>query len=165
MDMKLRISGVVVPWPSLALKRQPPVITQTAEYALRAIVFLADQQAPRTTSAIAEKTQVPAGYLAKVMQGLSKAGLVRAQRGLHGGFVLLQPAEQLTVLEIINAVDPIRRYKECPLGLHGTNLCPLHRKLDDAAKAIEATFGDTTVADLNSVPRSRKPLCHFPNDG
>jgi Rrf2 family protein len=138
------------------------VITQTAEYALRAIVFLADQDQPCTTSAIARKTQVPAGYLAKVMQGLSKAGLVHAQRGLHGGFLLVRSADDLTILEVINAVEPIRRYHECPLGLHGKNLCPLHRKLDDAAKTIEQTFASTTVADLNSVPKTRKPLCKFP---
>lgn len=138
------------------------MITQTAEYALRAMVYLADQEEPRTTSIIAEKTLVPAGYLAKVMQGLSKAGLVNAQRGLHGGFVLAGAADQVTILEVVNAVDPIRRYHECPLGLHGTKLCPLHRKLDDAASTIEETFGDTTVADLNNVPRSRKPLCKFP---
>lgn len=138
------------------------MITQTAEYALRAMVYLADQDQARTTSAIAEKTQVPAGYLAKVMQGLSKAGLVHAQRGLHGGFVLMRSADDLTVLEVINAVEPIRRFHECPLGLHGKNLCPLHRKLDDAAKTIEVSFASTTVADLNSVPRSRKPLCKFP---
>ncbi len=140
------------------------MITQTAEYALRAVVYLAQQQGPRTTSVIAEKTQVPAGYLAKVMQGLSKAGMVHAQRGLHGGFVLADPADEVTVLEVINAVEPIRRFHQCPLGLHGDNLCPLHRKLDDAAKMIEETFGDTTVAELNNVPRSRKPLCSFPLD-
>lgn len=126
------------------------------------MVYLAEQKEPRTTSAIAKKTQVPAGYLAKVMQGLSKAGLVHAQRGLHGGFVLVDSADDVTILEVIEAVEPIRRYHECPLGLHGKNLCPLHRKLDDAAKSIEETFGSTTVADLNNVPRSRKPLCTFP---
>ena len=126
------------------------------------MVYLADQNEPRTTSTIAEVTQVPTGYLAKVMQGLSKAGLVHARRGLHGGFELAQPAEDLTVLEIVNAVEPIRRYHECPLGLHGKRLCPLHRKLDDSAKAVEDIFGDTTIADLNNVPRSPKPLCRFP---
>lgn len=139
------------------------MITQTAEYALRAVIFLADQDGPRTTSVIAEHTQVPAGYLSKVMQGLNKAGLVHSQRGLHGGFVLLSPATQLTVLEVVNAVEPIRRYHECPLGLHGKKLCPLHRKLDDAAKSIEELFGDTTIADLNVVSTGSKPLCSFPN--
>ena len=138
------------------------LITQTAEYALRAVVYLADKGEPKTTSAIAKSTQVPAGYLSKVMQGLSKAGLVHAQRGLHGGFVLVDSADELTILRVVNAVEPVRRFHECPLGLHGRDLCPLHRKLDDAAKSIEELFGDTTIADLNSVPRSRKPLCRFP---
>ena len=138
------------------------MITQTAEYALRAIVYLADQTEPKTNTVIADATLVPVGYLAKVMQSLSKAGLVNSQRGLHGGFVLTVAPGQLTVLQVVNAVEPIRRFKECPLGLHGINLCPLHRKLDDAAKAIEETFGDSTIADMVNSPKNRKPLCAFP---
>lgn len=126
------------------------------------MVYLAEQTGPRTTSEIAEKTLLPNGYLSKVMQSLTKAGLVHSQRGLHGGFVLTDVASQITVLQVVKAVEPIRRFHECPLGLHGMNLCPLHRKLDDAAKSIEESFGDTTIADLNRVPASRKPLCSFP---
>lgn len=141
------------------------MISQTAEYALRAIVYLAEHDTePHTAAEIAEATQVPAGYLAKVMQGLSRSRLVKSQRGLKGGFMLLKPADQLTVLEIVNAVDPIRRFYECPLGLpsHGKSLCPLHRQLDDAAILVERSFGNTTIADLLDVPASRKPLCTFP---
>lgn len=141
------------------------MISQTAEYALRAIVFLADQAGePATTAQIAEATSVPASYLAKVMQLLSRARVVNSQRGLHGGFTLTKPARELNVLEVINAVDPIRRFHECPLGLpsHGKSLCPLHRQLDNAAQAIEDSFGETTIADLIDVPSSRKPLCRFP---
>ena len=138
------------------------LITQTAEYALRAIVYLADQTEPKTNTLIAEATLVPVGYLAKVMQSLSKSGLVSAQRGLHGGFSLTVAPNELTVLQVVNAVEPIRRFKECPLGLHGIHLCPLHRKLDDAAKAIEETFGDSTIADMVNAPKNRKPLCAFP---
>ncbi len=139
------------------------MLSQTAEYALRAIVYLSDQMdEPRTTAQIAEVTRIPAGYLAKVMQNLSRARLVDSQRGLKGGFKLSNEPQELTVLEVINAVDPIRRIHECPLGLHGVNLCPLHRMLDDAAQAAQDTFGDTTIADLLNVSRSRKPLCRFP---
>jgi Rrf2 family protein len=144
------------------------MISQTAEYALRAVVYLADQEdrahGARTVTYIAEATQVPAGYLAKVMQNLSRAGLVRSQRGLHGGFVLARDADELTVLEVINVVDPIRRFPTCPLGIpsHGQQLCPLHQRLDDAAQTVEQAFCHTTIADLLSVPRSRKPLCRFP---
>ena len=141
------------------------MISQTAEYALRAIVFLAEQRAePRTNVQIAEGTQVPVGYLAKVMQLLSRGGIVNAQRGPNGGFTLHFSADELTVLQVINAVDPIRRYPECPLKLahHGKNLCPMHRKLDDTARMAEESFGETTIADLLRVPQTRKPLCRFP---
>lgn len=141
------------------------MISQTAEYALRAVVFLADRDGqPCTTARISEGTQVPAGYLAKVMQSLSRSRIVNSQRGLHGGFTLVKDADELTVLEVINAVDPIQRFHECPLNIahHGPNLCPLHRKLDDAGKLLEQEFGDATVASLLSVPRRQKPLCRFP---
>jgi len=141
------------------------MISQTAEYALRAIVYLADQASqPRTVLQIAEATQVPAGYLAKVMQGLSRAKLVKSQRGLNGGFTLELDPRELSVLEVVNAVDPIRRYPVCPLGIahHGRQLCPLHQRLDDAAQTVEDAFRNTMVAELLAVPRARKPLCRFP---
>jgi Rrf2 family nitric oxide-sensitive transcriptional repressor len=142
------------------------MISQTAEYALRAIVYLADQAgAARTTTQIADTTQVPPGYLAKVMQSLTRAGLVKSQRGLNGGFTLAHDPEHLSILEVVNAVDPIQRYPECPLGIenHGRRLCPLHHRLDQAAAMVEKAFGDTKVSELLSVPRNRRPLCRFPS--
>lgn len=138
------------------------MISQTAEYALRAIVYLADQVGARTTTQIAETTQIPPGYLAKIMQQLGRAKLVTSQRGLNGGFTLAFKPVELTVLEVVNAIDPVQRFHKCPLGLHGLNLCPLHRKLDDAAQAIEATFNGSTIADLLDAPSNRRPLCGFP---
>jgi len=141
------------------------MISQTAEYALRAIVFLADQGGkPRTTAQIADATQIPAGYLAKVMQSLSRVRLVNSQRGLNGGFTLAKDPSDLSMLEIIKAVDPIRRFDECPLGVptHGCNLCPLHQRLEDAAQLLESQFSSTSMADLLAVPGPNKPLCRFP---
>ncbi len=141
------------------------MISQTAEYALRAIVYLADQgDQPRTVVQIASSTHVPAGYLAKVMQNLSRAGLVRSQRGLKGGFTLAQTASQLSILEIVNAVDPIRRFPECPLGIpsHGRRLCPLHNRLDEAAQSLEEALRKTKVADLLVAPAQADPPCQFP---
>lgn len=141
------------------------MISQTAEYALRAIVYLADQGGVAcTTAQIAKATLVPAGYLAKVMQGLSRAGVVNSQRGLNGGFKLTRDPKEMSILTVVNAVDPIRRFPECPLGIpsHGRRLCPLHDRLDQAAAAVEKTFDETTVAELLIVPRERRPLCRFP---
>jgi Rrf2 family nitric oxide-sensitive transcriptional repressor len=136
------------------------MLSQTVEYALRAAVYLANQ-APqaRTTEQIAEVTKVPQAYLSKVMQNLAKAGIVRSQRGIHGGFLLARSSAELTILEVVNAVDPVQRIQTCPLGIaaHGSN--PLHRRLDLALAAVENAFGKTTLADVLSEPTRSVPLC------
>ena len=113
---------------------------------------------------IAKATQVPAGYLAKVMQSLCRAELVRSQRGLYGGFTLAGDPAEMTALEVIDTVDPVRRIERCPLGnpQHGAQLCPLHRRLDDAAALVEELFGEATVEELRTQPRRRKAACRFP---
>jgi Rrf2 family transcriptional regulator, nitric oxide-sensitive transcriptional repressor len=141
------------------------VFSQTVEYALRAVTYLAQQgPGPHRTEAIARATRVPAPYLAKIMQGLGQAGLVRSQRGVGGGVALAKPAAEVTILEVVNAVDPIQRIKTCPLGLaaHGVRLCPLHSRLDNALALVENAFGTTTLAEILAEPTSSVPLCDFP---
>lgn len=138
------------------------MISQTAEYALRAIVFLAmNTGAAYTTQQISGATKVPAAYLSKVLQSLVRAGLIQSQRGLGGGFILSKSAEDLTILEVLNAVDPLQRIRTCPLGIeaHGTILCALHKRLDDATAVIEKAFRDTTIGDLLARPTKSVPLC------
>jgi Rrf2 family protein len=141
------------------------MISQTVEYALRAVVFLADQGEPRTTQQIADVTKVPAAYLAKVMQSLSRARLVHSQRGLHGGFTLARTPDDLTIWDVVQAVEPFQRIRSCPLGLeaHRVRLCPLHKRLDDALAMIERAFQETTVAEVLAEPTTSKPLCPFPH--
>lgn len=131
------------------------MISQTAEYALRAVVFLAEQSdAPQTTQQIAEVTLVPAGYLAKVMQTLGRSGIVHARRGLHGGFTLAVPPGELTVLDVVQAVDPVQRIEHCPLGIpEHKSLCPLHARLDDTAAMVEKALGASTIAELLTVSK------------
>lgn len=141
------------------------MFSQTAEYAMRAVVALADGTGgPMTTRRLSEATKVPVDYLAKVLQGLARAGIVQSQRGVGGGSVLTRPAEEITVYEVIEAVDPIARIHTCPLGIsaHGANLCPLHRRLDDAAALVEREFRATTIADLVKEPSAQSPLCGLP---
>jgi Rrf2 family transcriptional regulator, nitric oxide-sensitive transcriptional repressor len=141
------------------------MISQTVEYALRAMVFLADKKEPRTTQQIAEVTQVPAAYLSKVMQGLNRARLVHSQRGLHGGFALARSPEELTIWDVVQAVEPLQRIRSCPLDLdaHRVRLCPLHKRLDDALAMIEKAFKETTLAEILAEPTTSKPLCPFPH--
>ncbi len=102
--------------------REKTMLSQSVEYALRAVVHLASRDPdPLTTDAIAQATLVPKAYLAKVLQQLVRGGVVRSQRGLGGGMTLGKSPEVLTILEIVNAVDPLQRIATCPLGLrsHG----------------------------------------------
>ena len=150
------------------------MISRTAEYALRAVVHLAaaaDGDNPsRTVGQIAAATRVPEGYLAKVLQALTRSGVITSQRGLGGGFRLAKTARDTSLYEVVQAVDPIQRIHDCPLGIdaHGRNLCRLHKRLDDAMSLIEEQFRATTVAELleETVPpgqaASQEELCSFP---
>jgi Rrf2 family transcriptional regulator, nitric oxide-sensitive transcriptional repressor len=142
------------------------MLSQSVEYALRAVVHLADHfPASRTTVQIASATRVPRHYLSKVLQSLTHAGLVQSQRGLHGGVALAKSPADLTILEVVNAVDPIRRIASCPLGLaaHGVRLCPLHKRVDDALASVESAFRSTTLAEVLAEPSDSVPLCDFPH--
>lgn len=138
------------------------MFSQTVEYALRAVVFLADN-APHacTTDQIAEATKVPKPYLSKVLQNLGRHQIVHSQRGIGGGVTLVKAPGELTILEVVNAVEPIERIAVCPLGLksHGKNLCPLHRRMDDALASVEEAFGKTTLAEVLAEPTGSPPLC------
>ncbi len=137
----------------------------TVEYALRAVVYLAGKaDEARTSGQIAAVTQVPPAYLSKVLKGLSEAGVLTSQRGIGGGFTLAKSPEQLTILEVVDAVDPIRRIRTCPLGIsaHGVRLCPLHRRVDDALASVQKAFASTTLAEVLADPNPSIPLCEFP---
>lgn len=138
------------------------LLSEACEYALRAVVWLAQRpgQAQKVRE-IAEGTRSAPGYLIKVMQDLARAGIVSAQRGSNGGYILERDPASLCVLDIINAVDPLERITKCPLGLrsHGVHLCPMHKTIDDAIAAIQESFRSTTLHDLLVRPSRSKPLC------
>lgn len=141
------------------------MFSETVEYALRAVVHLAATAPdPQTTEAIAKATRLKQAYLSKVLQRLVQAGLVKSQRGMGGGMALAKKPAELTILEVVNAVDPIRRITTCPLGLaaHGVNLCPLHRRVDNALALVEDAFANTTLQEVIDEPTTSIPLCDFP---
>ena len=96
-------------------------------------------------------------------QQVRNPDIARASR--HGGFTLVSAPAEISVWDVIDAVDPIQRIRSCPLGLkeHGIRLCPLHRRLDDALALVETAFRDSTLGDLIREPSKSKPLCEFPN--
>ena len=139
------------------------MISLTAKYALRAMVFLASCDKPIVSAAaIAEATCVPHDYLLKVLKELDEAGVLQSRRGPGGGYSLINSPAEIQVLDVVTAVDTIPRITECPLGISGhVKLCPLHRLLDNVSRSVEDTFRATTIEDL--VPtRKNKRSCDFP---
>jgi Rrf2 family transcriptional regulator, nitric oxide-sensitive transcriptional repressor len=139
------------------------VFSQTVEYALRAAAHLA-LHAPKslTTQEISTVTLVPKPYLTKVLRGLAKGGILVIERGVKGGVKLARPPEEMTILDIVNAVEPIKRINTCPLGFaaHGANLCPLHRRMDAAMGHVEQALATSTLAEILAEPSSSVPLCY-----
>ncbi len=139
------------------------MISQTAKYALRTVVFLANNLGTYTKrTVIAQATKVPSEYLLKVLGSLEGAGIVESRRGPGGGFLLVKTPSQVTALEVVMSVDAIPRIKSCPLGISNHHrLCPLHRLLDNVSAQVEATFQQTTIAQL-MVTDNRH--CEFPSN-
>lgn len=138
------------------------MISQTAEYALRAVVWLAaHDRAASGTSVIAEGTGVPAGYLSKVLQCLARHGLVISTSGRHGGFRLARAATEVSVLDVIQAVAPFSHIRTCPLKVesHEGRLCPLHRRLNEAMESLERAFAAVTIGQLLQEQGIRRHSC------
>ncbi len=139
------------------------MFSSTAEYALRAVVYLATHRGGHSSShVIAAATKVPPGYISKILNNLVEAGIVVSRRGKSGGFELAKHPRELTVLDVVNASDPIKRIVTCPLGIaaHGPNLCKLHRKLDGAIALVEKTLASSSIQELVEPQVAGK--CTFP---
>jgi len=132
------------------------LLSTTAEYALRIMILLTESDGESlTTTAIAESTRVPADYAVKVLQLLGRSGLVHGQRGRGGGFVLDCDARTTTLLDVVDAIDPLERITVCPLGrvAHRKQLCPLHSRLDEVIGLLQESLG---AMSLRSVVEGRR---------
>lgn len=115
-----------------------------------------------STAQLAEVTHVPMNYLAKVLQSLAKADLITGRRGVGGGYRLARPATEISMLDVINSINPIEPITKCPLNLenHSGRLCPLHARLDAAARSMIDHFGSITLHEMISQDPDIRPLCN-----
>jgi Rrf2 family protein len=143
------------------------MFSQTTEYALRAMACLALYPDQLVSAAVlAEQTKVPNNYLAKVLQQLAASRFIEGRRGVGGGYRLTRPAAQVQLIDVIRSVGRLGRIESCPLGLsnHGMSLCPLHRKLDEAAEKVIEVLSGVSIQDLLEDPSTpSKPLCDAHN--
>ena len=128
-------------------------LTRSGEYALRGLIFLAKQPADKLAllSEISKVQNIPATYLAKIFQRLSKVGLLRSIRGLNGGFALGKPAQKITMREVIEALEGPIALNRCLLREGECNEekgCSLHQVLREAQERLLDILNRTTMEDL-----------------
>jgi Rrf2 family protein len=98
-------------------------ITRQADYALRAMLYLAQLEPTKraATSQIAEEQHIPPSFLAKIISQLSIAGLIHTSRGARGGVSLARAPEDISILEVVEAIDGPIMLNECT---HSAGACP-----------------------------------------
>jgi Rrf2 family protein len=137
------------------------MLSKTAEYALRTVACLAGEAGrSEPADSLCEQTKVPRRYLHKVLQDLVHAQLVHSRSGPGGGYSLSRSPDDITILDVVNAVAPLERIRHCPLDLPShTSLCPLHEQLDKAYAATEQAFASVTIGQVLRSESKIMPLC------
>jgi Rrf2 family transcriptional regulator, iron-sulfur cluster assembly transcription factor len=129
-------------------------ITRAGEYAVLGLMCLARRSAGSVVmiDEVSREEKIPKSFAAKIFQSLAKGGLVKSNRGSGGGFTLLKPAKEITVLEVIEAIEGKIAFQRClaedePQCEHagGCALCGLFEEAQDRVKEV---FSRTTLAHL-----------------
>ena len=129
------------------------MLTQTAEYALRAVLEVAGAGADQPVGAarLASRLGIPQNYLSKTLHQLAKAGVLESTRGKSGGFRLARPASTISLLEVVSPFDDVTGRKTCLMGrpvCSDHNSCAAHERWKEVAELTAEFFRETTVADL-----------------
>ena len=128
-------------------------ITRQADYAVRAILYLAHLKPGRRapTAQIAREQRIPTTFLAKIVSQLSVAGIVHATRGARGGVALARPADEISLLEIVEAIDGPVALNECTLNPEICPLndnCPIRLVWCDARAELVGRLAQTKLGNL-----------------
>jgi len=133
------------------------MFSQTAIYALRAIVYIAQQEHERPVGAkeIADVGEIPPNYLSKILRELVRDGLLDSARGVGGGFRMANPPDQIFVRDIIQPFEDLSRRGRCLWGYPDCtrrNPCPFDAKWRPLVEALDDFIENTIFADI--VPES-----------
>jgi Rrf2 family protein len=129
------------------------MLSQTAEYALRAVLYLAEhaEDRPVRVGEMAQALRIPRNYLAKTLHQLARHGVLVSLRGKRGGFQLAVRPERLPLSRVITPFDRIEERRRCLLGrsqCSDRSACAAHTRWKDVAEKVAEFFRDTTVADV-----------------
>ena len=133
------------------------MLNQTAEYALRAVVYLAGlaPDARAQAADLARALDVPANYLSKILHQLAATGVLESQRGRNGGFRLARAADRLTLEKVVRPFGAVNARAGCVLGQRvcsDRTACVAHERWKPIKEATNAFLRETTVAQLVPAP-------------
>jgi len=134
-------------------------ISRPAEYGLRALTYIARLKSNERirTLDLATAIDVPAPFLSKIMRRLTAVGILDAQKGHHGGFLLAKPPEEVRFVDILRAVDFEPSSDHCLFGRPNcdkNNPCPLHSEWSSLKQQFEHWATSHTLADSLLAPRT-----------
>lgn len=129
------------------------MLSRSCEYGLLAALYLAslDEEGYVPISTISEELDISFPFLTKIFQKLNDAGLLTSKRGPKGGVALTTSADEISLHDIVVAIDGDDLFEECVLGLPGcgdARPCPVHDRWSDERDRVEALFRDTSLADM-----------------
>lgn len=128
------------------------MLSQTAEYALRAVLYVA-QHGDRLVQAgeMAQALRIPRNYLSKIVHALAREGVLESTRGKSGGFRLAQAPNRLYVVQVVSPFDRLGDVRRCLLGrpqCSDRTACAAHTRWKEVAERVAEFFRETTVAEL-----------------
>lgn len=130
------------------------LFSKTCEYGLQAMLYLAAKttNGPMLQREISDRLDIPTDFLGKILQSLSRSGLVSSQKGRNGGFRLAKPAQDISPLEIISALDGSAFLRECVLGFpgcHDDSPCPVHSQWGGIRQEITEVLQNQNLQQLS----------------
>lgn len=131
------------------------MFSKTVEYAIRAVLFVAQKSEHGSKVGIKEISKgisAPEHFLAKILQDLSRKGLIQSIKGPNGGFYIEEASKKNTLADIVKAIDGDKLFTGCGLGLEicsEKNPCPLHDEFKVIRKKINQMLESATVGEFN----------------
>ncbi len=129
------------------------MLSQSCKYGIRAAIYLAAKEKSRFVSIaeISKDLGIPFHFLTKTLQLLTQKNLLQSIKGAKGGVKLALPAEKITLMEIVLAIDGAKLFDQCIIGLPGCGIlkpCPLHEEWVAALEILKKTLNEKTLAQL-----------------
>ena len=137
------------------------IYSRSAEYAIRAFIFLAAVPEGKyaMVKQIAEQCDIPAHFLAKILQQMARKGFLRSSKRPTGGFCLRMPADEISMLQLVDTIDGLADYERCPGGMTECNdsaPCGMHDTWKALRSRIMEYLEHTSIEDLAKALAQKK---------